>query len=163
MKEIEIKYNSQRFWIKEYFIELLSQYICETFEEIGLSSFNTILTGIYDDCDMNRSGEACQSVNILLDDIVNTSDKITMISVLQQSKIRVLSLGNELSVFTLNEFENNKTDDSFKHPWEIAVKTQSLAATIDFIIDLLNGTFQYHNRMIHYINFPNPNNAYIMV
>jgi hypothetical protein len=163
MREIDIKYNNQCFGIKDCFIELLSQYICETFEEIGLSNFNLVLTGIYDDCDINRSGVALSSVSIILDDIINTADKNTLISVLQQTKTRVLALGSELDISQLNEFENKKANDSFKESWTYPVKTQSLTTTLGFMIDLLNGTFQYHNKIIHYINYPNPDGTYIMV
>jgi len=158
-----IKYNNQELAIAEIFVELLSHFFCETFEEIGLSNFNGILTDIYDDCNENRKGMSGQSVYILLEDITTSGDKNTMINVLQQTKIRILSLGVELSVRRLNEFENNKVKDIYKQIWTIPVKTQSLATSLEFIVDLLNGTFQYSNKLVQYTNYPNIDGEYIMV
>ncbi|MBN2746087.1 MAG: hypothetical protein JXR34_05115 [Bacteroidales bacterium] len=163
MSQIIIKYNSQCFWINDHFIELLSQYICETFEDIGLSTFNSALSRIYFDCDFNRSGEAIQMVSIRLDNIITQNDKNTLINIFLQTKTRILALGTELSISQLNAFENNKTDDLYKLPWDFPVKTQSLATTLDYIIDLLNGTFQYNNYGIQYINFPNNSGDYLMI
>jgi hypothetical protein len=162
MQETTVNYNNQKFWIKESFLELLSHYICETFEEIGVSTFNPVLWDIYDSCDLNKVGAGIVPC-LVLDDVISATDKNTLISVLQQAKSKILSLGTEISVNELNRLENKKELESCKQFWDTPVRTQSLATTIDYIIELLNGTFQYHNRMIHYINFPNPNNAYIMV
>ncbi len=163
MSDAKIEYNNQCFWIDEHFIELLSQYICETFEDIGLSTFNSVLSNIYFNCDFNKSGEAMQMVDIDLDKINTQTDNSILISVFQQTKTRILALGTELSISQLNAFENNKTNDLYKLPWDFPVKTQSLATTLDYIIDLLNGTFQYNNYGIQYINFPNNSGDYLMI
>jgi hypothetical protein len=163
MSDAKIEYNNQCFWIDEHFIELLSQYICETFEDIGLSTFNSVLSYIYINCDFNRSGEAMQMVDIDLDKISTQNDKNTLINIFLQTKTRILALGTELSISELNAFENNKTDDSFKLPWDIPVKTQCLATTLDFMVDLLNGTFHYNNKGIQYINFLNNSGDNLMI
>jgi len=163
MSDAKIEYNNQCFWIDEHFIELLSQYICETFEDIGLSTFNSVLSNIYFNCDFNKSGEAMQMVDIDLDKINTQTDNSILISVFQQTKTRILALGTELSISQLNAFENNKTNALYKLPWDFPVKTQSLATTLDYIIDLLNGTFQYNNYGIQYINFPNNSGDYLMI
>jgi hypothetical protein len=56
MAETRIYYQGKAFWTEECFIELLSYYICQTFENIGLNTFNTSLINIYDGCDGNREG-----------------------------------------------------------------------------------------------------------
>jgi len=104
-----------------------------------------------------------QMVDIDLDKISTQNDKNTLTNIFLQTKTRILALGTELSISQLNAFENNKTDDLYKLPWDFPVKTQSLATTIDYIIDLLNGTFQYNNYGIQYINFPNNSGDYLMI
>lgn len=154
-KEIKIKYQGKGFWIYSNFIELLSQYICSRFETNGLATYNQNLLNIYDSCDGNRTGEKIGIVGFSInDDIQNSTDKNTLITVLQQTKIDIAALGSELSISALNQFESNKSDDYFKVKWAFPVKTQSLIGTIDIIIDLLNGNLQYDNYLINYQGFP---------
>lgn len=94
-------------------------------------------------------------VNILFDSYVtNQNDKDTLINVLNQTKIFILSIGTEIPVSTLNQFENNKEIEEAKYNWTIPIQTESLATTIDYCIALLNQNFQYINKRIHYIGFP---------
>lgn len=154
-KEIKIKYQGKGFWIYPDFIELLSQYICSRFETNELNTYNERLRNVYDDCDANRKGSRIGMVGFLFDDdIQNSTDKNTFIGVLQETKNDIAALGSELSISALNEFESNKSDDYFKSPWALPVKTQSLIGTIDIIIDLLNGNLQYDNYLINYQGFP---------
>ena len=156
-QETRINYQGQGFWIPEAFIEILSQFICETFEGLGLNNFSAALQGIYDDCDGNRSGEKIGVVNISFDYYINNvTDKANLISVLQQTKTLIMSQGTQLSISTLNEFESNKTDDYFKNTWRYPINTQSLAATIDIIVQVLNGTWNSDTAGVYYTGFPNP-------
>ncbi len=154
-QDTHIKYQGKGFWISECYIELLSQYICEVFESIGLNTFNQDILSIYEDCDVNRKGVNYGMVNILLDEyITNSTDKANLISVLNQTKSHIQSIGSEISISQLNQFENNKTMDEFKSPWTFTVKTQSLIATLDLIIQILNGTYSENNTDIQYIGSP---------
>jgi hypothetical protein len=36
----KIKFNSSGFWIHQAFIEVLSEYICDVFENIGVNTFS---------------------------------------------------------------------------------------------------------------------------
>lgn len=155
-----IEYNEKGFWIPESFIEVLSQYICETFENIGLSSFSENLTSIYDNCNANRIGVRVGMVDISLNDyIVSQSDKTELINVLTQTKNLIISKGQEISISALNQFENNKIDDYFKSEWIYPIKTQSLIATVDIIIQMLNGTWLSNNYSVYYQGFPKPPNS----
>ncbi|OCX54251.1 hypothetical protein BEL04_08315 [Mucilaginibacter sp. PPCGB 2223] len=153
----KIKFNSLGFWIHQAFIEVLSEYICETFESIGVNTFSAGLQKIYGYCDFNRQGANVGMSNILFDNgITSVEDKTAMIDVLNQTKTLIASKGPELSIATLEAFESRKTDDYFKIPWSFPIKTQSLIATIDIIIQVLNGTWAYDDYSVRYTGFPNP-------
>lgn len=155
MAEIYIKYQNQGFWIQERFIEILSIYICQSFESIGLNTFNPNLIKIYNDCDTNRSGINMGMANILFDKyITNPNDKTILVNVLQQTKNLILSIGVEIRLSILNQFEDNKEIEEAKYNWTIPIQTQSLATTVDYCIALLNQSFPYINKCIHYKGFP---------
>jgi hypothetical protein len=155
-RESLIKYNNKGFWIPEAFIEVLSEYICKTFEAIGFDTFSLNLKKLYDECNSNRDGENIEIVNISLDRYVsNEIDKTTLINAFDQAKALIRSKGVELSISTLNEFESNKSDDYFKFEWHFPIKTQSLVATIDIIQQLLNGTWESSNYRVYYVGLPN--------
>ena len=152
-----LKYQNHGFWIPQYFLEVLSEYICETFENIGITTFSQGLQDIYGDCDSNRKGESIGMVNILFEEsVTNSDDEAALINVLDQTKTLLLSKGAELSVTTLEDFESRKADDYFKNTWAFPIKTNSLTATIDIIIQLLNGTWNSDNYGVYYSGFPNP-------
>jgi hypothetical protein len=155
MAELRIDYQGKAFWTEECFIELLSKYICQTFENIGLNTFNASLMNIYMDCDGNRSGVCVGYVNILFNEnITNNTDKTTLINILNQTKTIVLSLGTTISVAQLNQFEDSKEDPVFANYWVYPVQTQSLASLLDLFIDLLNGTYPISNGSVHFSGFP---------
>lgn len=154
-----MRYNSHGFWIHQAFVEVLSEYFCETFENIGVSTLSDNMQEIYSICDTNRNGEAIGMVNISFDDTIsNDDDKAAIIDVLNQTKTLISSKGSELSIAVLEDFESRKTDDYFKVPWAFPIQTQSLTATIDIIIQLLNGTWTSDNYAVFYTGFPNPMN-----
>lgn len=99
-------------------------------------------------------------VNILLDHYVTgTSDKTTLIDVLTKTKTLILSIGTELSIELLTEFERRKSIDEYKSSWAFPIKTGSLAATIDIIIQMLNSTWESDNYDVYYAGFPNIRNV----
>jgi len=152
-----IEYKDKGFWIPEAFIEVISDYICLTFEDIGLIIFSENLQEIYDDCDSNRKGVKLGMVNISLDDyITNEIDRNNFITVLEETKTRILNEGIELSIVDLNAFESRKIDNYFKSDWSYPIKTQSLVATINIMEQLLNETWQSSNYSVYYMGFPNP-------
>lgn len=155
MADTKISYKGKGFWIEECFIELLSDYISKTFETIGLNSFSTNLLKIYNDCDSNRSGENIGMVGILLDDYINNiDDKNILINILEQTKTTIISIGSEITINQLNQFEDNKSDHYFASYWSLPVRSQSLIATLDIIISLLNETYQKTNTNISYTGYP---------
>lgn len=155
MADTKINYKGKGFWIGECFIELLSEYIAQTFETIGLNTFSTNLLQIYDDCDTNRSGESSGMVGILLDKyITSIEDQNILINVLQQTKTAITAFGNEITINQLNQFEDNKFDPYFAIYWSLPVKTESLIATLDLMISLLNQTYQSTNTNIRYTGYP---------
>lgn len=142
MGEVLIKRKDKSFWINPNFIQLVSQYICQIFETNGLHLYSSDMQEMYIDFDSNRTGECLSFVNILFDDIKNDTDKITMIEIFNQTKILIQSLGSEISVSQLNQFENAKKDQSFKlMNWVIPVKSSSLINLLNLFIDLLEGTY----------------------
>lgn len=155
MAETRIHYQGKAFWTEECFIELISKYICLTYETIGLNTFSPGLMDVYICCDGNRSGVCVGYVNILFNQyITNTTDKMAMINVLNQTKTLVLSLGTTISVTQLNQFEDSKEDPVFANYWVHPVQTQSLASLLDLFIDLLNGNYPISNGSIHFSGFP---------
>jgi hypothetical protein len=88
--------------------------------------------------------------------ITNDTDKATLIDILNQTKSLIASKGQELGINTLNEFENRKVDDDFRSYWVYPIQTHSLTATIDIIIQMLNGAWASTNYGVCYIGFPNP-------
>ena len=160
MGTTRIIYQGKGFWIPPSFIEVLSDYICQTFETIGVNTFSQNLQNVYVSCDLNRKGESYGMVSFLLDAYVTTtSDKTALIDVLTQTKSLILSIGTELSIELLNDFESRKSLDEFKDPWFFPIKTSSLDATIDIINQMLNGTWESDNYDVYYAGFPNINNS----
>ncbi|NOW94494.1 hypothetical protein [Mucilaginibacter sp. SG564] len=158
--QTNISYRDKGFWISESFIEVLSQYICESFEKIGISNISSNLQKTYTQCNANRSGAYRGMVDVFLDDYVDGSqDKIAFIAVLEKTKPILKAKGPELSIMTLNEFESNKIDPAFINKWAFSVKTSSLISTIDIIIQMLNGTWTSDNYSVYYSGFPNPNGS----
>jgi hypothetical protein len=153
-----IKYQNKGIWLNEAFIEVLSQYLCETFETIGINEFSQNLSKLYYSLDGNRAGEYYGMVNILLDQYVLTAaDKDFLINVITQTKILIASKGIELSISTLNTFENTKANSYFKNTWLYPIKIQSLIATLEIVEQLLDGSFPYAIRRLQYIGFPDDN------
>src|SRR4051812_22834202 len=98
MASTKIRYNSKGFWIPEEFIELLSEYICQAFESIGINTFSENLKEIYETCSSNRHGGRVGMVNISMDGYINgNSEKLEFLQVLNQTKVLLSSLGTELS------------------------------------------------------------------
>ncbi|MFB0497354.1 hypothetical protein ABID99_003591 [Mucilaginibacter sp. OAE612] len=122
-EESNIIYKGKGFWIPEGFIEVLSQYICETFENIGVNTFSANLKKIYGSCDGNRSGGYSGMVSIPLDQcIIDQTDKSDFIHVLDKVKSLLQSKGTKLSITILNQFENNKIDPYFIDRMEIFIR-----------------------------------------
>jgi len=154
-----IRYKGKGFWIPEFFLEITCQYICKAFEQVGLSSVSPTLQAIYRQCNSNRIAASYSMGNISMDALEgNTADISSFISILVQAKALVLSIGTEISVSTLNQFEATKIDDDFKDIWTLPIKTQSIAATIDIIIQMLQETWNSSNYSVYYTGFPNPRN-----
>ena len=160
-----IKRQGKGFWINPYFISLISHYICQVFESNGLNNYSPKMQEVYMDFDLNRTGESLDFVNILFDEIIDNSDKATMISVLDQTKTLIQSLGSEISVLQLNQFEDNKIVPEYKYSsWTNPVQTTSLVNLLNLFIDLLNGTYQHifgNVTFMGYQNFSNPNEKVI--
>lgn len=156
-KETIIKYKEKGFWINQAFLEILSQFVCEAFENIGLSTFSSNLKDIYEDCNSNRKGEKIGMVNILFDDsIVSSIDKASINRVLEQSKTLILLNGDEIDIHKLNLIESQKNDDYFKNTWSIPIKTQSLISTVSIIQQMINGTWEPEMSSIYFEGFNNP-------
>lgn len=151
-----LQYKEKGFWIPESFIEVLSQFICEAFESIGLNSFSDNLQRLYRSCDYNRNGSSLGMVNIPLNrSIINADDRDIFLGVLNHTKTILLYKGNELTISYLNEFERSKIDEYFQIEWNFPIKTQSLIATIEIIEQMLNGTWQSSNYGVYYEGFNN--------
>ena len=161
MGNIVIKRHGKGFWINPIFIELVSQYVCQVYESNELNTYSTDLQELYIDFDSNRTGECMGFVTILFDEITSNSDKATMITILNQTKTLIQSLGSEITVVQLNQFENSKSDPSFKlMNWTIPVQTTSLTNLLDLFIDLLNGVYPNVMGNVNFVGYqtiPNPN------
>jgi hypothetical protein len=157
MSTTYIDFKSKGFWIQEAFMEVLCDFICEVFEANGVKSFSENLQDFYAYCDANRSGASAGMVGILLDEtITNETDRVVLTDLLNQAEILIASKGDELSVAVLNDFESKKVDDYFKISWVYPIKTKSLIATLDIIIQMLNGTWTSNNYGVYYAGYPNP-------
>lgn len=164
MGYILIQRQGKGFWINPNFIQLISQYICQVFESNGLNTYSTEMQEMYIDFDLNRTGECLSFVNILFDDITNATDKSTMITVLNQTKTLIQSLGTEISISQLNQFENAKTDPSFKlMNWSIPIQTSSLVNLLNLFIDLLNGTYPNVMGNVNFVGYQTILNPYVQV
>ncbi len=158
-----ILYNKNSFWIPETFMEILCQYICQSFESVGVSTFSSNLQNVYADCDDNTSGAMYGMLGISFNLYLTTKTGInSLIDVFTQTKSLILSIGDEISVNQLNEFENAKVADYFKSQWSIPIKTQSLASTLNIMIQLINGTLDSNNYSIYYVGFPSPEAATVI-
>jgi len=158
-----IEYRGKNFLIPDSFIELLSQFICEAMERIGIHSFPYNLQQLYEDCDYNRLGQSIGIVDISLDEfVVSELDKTIFIHVLDQTKTLLALMGDELSLAWLNDFESHKSNDALKSPWFIPVKIHSIVNTIDIIQQILNGTWEHENYYLTYAGYPEPTGTEII-
>lgn len=156
MGTINVIYQGIGFWIRPSYIEVLSEYVCETFESIGVSTFSQGLQNIYIECDSNRKGENIGMVDILFDLFITSSnDKTSLMNLFEQTKTLIFSKGSQLSIEILDEFEKRKTVDEDKIHWAFPIQTSSLAATVNIMIQVLNGTWASNNYEVYYIGFPN--------
>lgn len=150
-----IEYQNKGFWILEPFIEIISDFLCKTYESMEISKFNGNLMKIYHNCNANRTGVNIGMVNILLENyLVSQSDQATFVNILNQAKIIILSKGTEISISALNQFENNKVYDDYKGNWIFPVKTQSLISVLEILKELIAETYPYTNRYVHFQGFP---------
>jgi hypothetical protein len=155
------EYNGKGFYLEELFIEIVSHFICQSYENIGLNSFNLALIEVYEYCEMNRRTGSYTS--LILDDIINPTDAQTLISVLEQAKPLILAYGTELTTANLNQLEATKTAASLRHVWILPIKTPSLVTTLSLIQQLLNGTFPYTNQSYHYQGFDDARPSEIII
>jgi hypothetical protein len=73
-------------------MEVVSHYICEGFESIGVNTFSANLKSIYESCDANRGGSCIGMVRLPLDeDIISKEDKNNFLHVLDQAEILIAS------------------------------------------------------------------------
>ncbi len=157
MQETYIDYKNKGFWIRSSFIEVLSEYICKAFEEIGLDTFNENLLRIYDNCDANRKGVfSYGAVGILLDrTIVTDEDKALLFDVFSRTKYILKEKTPELTTSELDLWEQRKTAHYGEvHTWRHPIKIQSLIKTIEYFEQLIRETYPYANHNINYIGFP---------
>ena len=159
-KETRVTYQNKGFWIPEGFVVVLSQYICNAFETIGLDKFSPDLIKIYHSCDGNRTGEHHYMVGLRFDNKVKSSeDARNLIDVLEKAKAIVLSKGTEISISELNQFESEKTVQEDIGEWTLPIKTKSLATTLTFMQQLIDGSWSSSNYAVYYEGFPNPSNC----
>jgi hypothetical protein len=151
MATTRIEYQNKGFWIEDLFIEVLSHFICQTYENSGVNTFNSSVLDVYESCDMNRKYATYPIVNF--DEISNPNDQQTLIDVFEQTKLLILFYGTEISASQLNQLEDIKSDESFKNFWEMPIKTASLVTTLSLFQQLLNSTFPYTNKSYHYQGF----------
>ena len=151
MSAIRIGYQNKGFWIEDIFIEVLSHFICESYENIGLNNFNSNVIGVYESCDMNRKYATYPIIHF--SEITNSTDAQTLINVFEQAKPLILAYGNEINTSQLNLLEATKTEVYFRHNWTKTIKTSSLVTTLSVMQELLNGTFPYENKSYHYQGF----------
>ncbi|MGY3215410.1 hypothetical protein [Mucilaginibacter sp. HD30] len=157
---IKIDYDGNGFWIHEAFIEVLSEFVCRTFENTGLPNLTANIQDLYIDFDTNRSSAYSGFVELLLDDnVISPKDKTQFLNLLTDAQSRIVLEGNELSTTWLNNFESIKTSPRLRRVWVIPIKTQSLITTLEYIKQLVNGTWPYSgtSTSVHYLGFPSDN------
>ncbi len=59
-----IAYKNKFFYIREYFIEVLSDYICRVIENKGLANYSDKLKAFYTHCNFAREGASTNMMNI---------------------------------------------------------------------------------------------------
>ena len=162
--ESRIKFNNKAFWMHQIFIEVLSYYLCKSFENIGLINFSEDLQTLYMNCEGNKEGTSIGMANIPIHRCLLTeSDRSVFLNLLDQTKNLIAAEGNEISISKLDAIENSKVDDYFKNNWEIPIKTQSFLTVIDMIKQLILGTWEYDNYAIYFKGYPQPATGYVEV
>lgn len=156
MRETFLDYKGKGFWIRSKFVEILSEHLCQAFEDLGLAPFNEKLLDIYSDCDSNRNGEKSYGVvNILFDDsVIIEDDKNSFLTICSKAKQLLAAQGQELSVPTLNNWEQQKLVTYESYTWSVPIKTASLNKTIELIEQLITETYPFSNHYINYVGFP---------
>ncbi len=157
MRDTYIHYKDKGFWIQSLFIEVLSEYICQAFEEIGLDKFNKNLNDLYMTLDGNRSGEYSWGiVGISFNrTIVTDEDKTLLFNVFSKTKYILEAKAPELTTNELDLWEQRKTAHYGEvHTWRHPIKIQSLIKTIEYFEQLIQETYPYTSHNINYIGFP---------
>lgn len=161
MSTTGVEYQNKMFWMEDLFIEVISHFICQSYENIGLNNFNINLLGIYETCDSNRKYPTYPV--IYFSAITNPNDAQTLINVFEQAKPIILNYGNEINAEQLNALEATKNEPVFRHIWEMPIKTASLVTTLSLMQQLLNGTFPYINQSYHYQGFDGARSGEIII
>jgi hypothetical protein len=155
---VRIKYNGKGFWIHEAFIEVFSEFFYRAMKNFGLQNLTENLQDLYLDFDSNRNGGSEGFAGVLLDDsIITATDKSQFLNVLNDAQSLISNEGNELSLSWLNNFVDAKYNSDDKRYWTFPIKTQSLITTLDYIEQLIDGSWPYTFKRVHYIGFPDDN------
>jgi hypothetical protein len=157
MGDALIKYRKSQLWLRESFVEVLSEYISIEFEKKTISEYSTGLQKIYKVCIGNKEGIHIGMVDIPFDIYLNGSaDEEAMIDLLSRVKTELQSKGEKIEIEELNAIENRKVDDDFKSLWKIPVYVSSFVATIDCMIKMLNGEWTSTNHGVWFKGFAAP-------
>jgi len=144
MPETFIDYETDKgFGISEAFLEVLSNFICQVFEEKGLANKSEWYLNLYNEFDIARKGLRQGYLGFLLKKFLNDQVKEQeFVSILKATKSKIQNKGTEIRIQDLNSLEKNKPKDVFKNNWTIPIKTKDLVNVLDILIKMINGEWQ---------------------
>jgi hypothetical protein len=144
MAQTRIKYkNDKGFWIPEACMEIVSNYICEAFEQRGLDNRPEWYMDLYDDFEVARKGVLIGMLVILFESTIpDAVGEQEFVSVLNDAKEILSKAGKEISTEKLNEFEDKKPDKYFSRKWSKPMQVKDLVKVLDILTQMMNGVWE---------------------
>jgi hypothetical protein len=126
-------------WIREQFVESLSNYVCQVFESQGLDGKPEWYIEIYEEFDVVRKGLRPGYVGFVWeDDLQNDSSReAEIIAILEEAKTMIAAKGKEISTHELNELEQNREIVEYRQNWPLPVQTKDYIQVLDIFIKML--------------------------
>lgn len=134
-----INYEKDKgFEINEAFMEILSNFICQVFESRGLDIKPQWYIELYEDFDLCTKGTYQNWMAFNFEDYLenDTAKEKELISILEETKSLIAKNGEEVSIITLQKFEEKKDMEENRNKWTIPIKTKDLINLTEILIKM---------------------------
>lgn len=156
MAQTFINYGKNKgFEINEAFMEILSNFICQTFENRGFGSKPQWYTDMYEDFDLCSKGVYQNWMSFVFEDYLNNdvSRENELINILEETKTLISSEGEKIGLAELQKLEDRKISEDSKNKWNIPIQTSDLISVLDILIKILRYEWKSDNYKVTFEGF----------